>query len=202
MLLSSSSLSPCSATMISSARASRASAILTVASAIRIILSARSTFRLFRDSKWLSSVATRPPRPAAPVRAIQLATVTAHNHTSNAQGPSASADRTAGVKSAAHRKQRPGQLSLPSHTPTPTSLAALGVLGILCTGLPLVVFYTLIAQTGPARAALAFYLSPAFAVAFGTIFLSEDLTVSSVAGLAAIVAGSALAARRVEPIST
>jgi drug/metabolite transporter (DMT)-like permease len=64
------------------------------------------------------------------------------------------------------------------------------------------VFYTLIAQTGPARAALAFYLSPAFAVAFGTIFLSEDLTVSSVAGLAAIVAGSALAARRVEPIST
>ncbi|MEJ3741704.1 DMT family transporter [Actinomycetes bacterium KLBMP 9797] len=96
----------------------------------------------------------------------------------------------------------PAGLSLPDHIPGTTTLAALGVLGILCTGLPLVVFYTLIAHTGPARAALAFYLSPAFAIAFGTIFLSEDLTVSAVVGLAAIIAGSALAARRAESLPT
>lgn len=96
----------------------------------------------------------------------------------------------------------PAGFSLPDHLPSTASLAALGVLGIVCTGLPLVVFYTLIAHTGPAHAALAFYLSPAFAVAFGTIFLSEDLTVSAVAGLAAIIAGSALAARRAESLPT
>jgi len=96
----------------------------------------------------------------------------------------------------------PAGLSLPDQVPSTAALAAVGVLGILCTGLPLVMFYTLIAQAGPARAALAFYLSPAFAVAFGTIFLSEELTVSAVAGLAAIIAGSALAARRAESVPT
>jgi drug/metabolite transporter (DMT)-like permease len=96
----------------------------------------------------------------------------------------------------------PAGFSLPDRVPGATALAAVAVLGLFCTGLPLVMFYTLIAYTGPARAALAFYLSPAFAVAFGTIFLSEDLTVSVVAGLTAIIAGSALAARRAESLPT
>lgn len=91
----------------------------------------------------------------------------------------------------------PGALSLPSRMPSASTLVALGVLGVICTGVPLVIFYTLITRTGPARAALAFYLSPAFAVAFGAVFLGEALTVSAIAGLAAVVAGSALAARRV-----
>ena len=93
----------------------------------------------------------------------------------------------------------PATLTLPDHTPNPGVLAAVVFLGIVCTGMTLVLFYTLIARTGPARAALAFYLSPAFAVTFGVAFLREQLTVASTIGLAAIVAGCLLAAQRTKP---
>jgi drug/metabolite transporter (DMT)-like permease len=78
-------------------------------------------------------------------------------------------------------------------------LGALAVLGVVCTGATLALFYTLIVQIGPARAALAFYLSPGFAVALGAVFLAEEITISAIAGLVLIVAGSILAAQRAEP---
>ncbi len=93
----------------------------------------------------------------------------------------------------------PTALTLPQRTPTAQVLGALAVLGVVCTGATLALFYTLIVRIGPARAALAFYLSPGFAVALGAVFLSERITPSAVAGLGAIVAGSLLAARRAEP---
>jgi drug/metabolite transporter (DMT)-like permease len=93
----------------------------------------------------------------------------------------------------------PTALTLPDRAPGAGVLAALAVLGVVCTGATLALFYTLIVRIGPARAALAFYLSPGFAVAFGAVFLSEKITLSAVAGLLAIVAGSLLAARRAEP---
>ncbi|MGI5211807.1 DMT family transporter [Plantactinospora sp. CA-290183] len=92
----------------------------------------------------------------------------------------------------------PAALTLPGHLPGVGVLVAMGILGVACTGMTLVLFYTLIARTGPARAALAFYLSPAFAVAFGIAFLSEQLTLTSVVGLGAIVVGCLLAAHRAE----
>lgn len=90
----------------------------------------------------------------------------------------------------------PGILTVPSRPPGAAATAALLLLGVACTGATLVLFYTLIARTGPARAALAFYLSPAFAVAFGGLFLRERITATAMVGLAAIVAGSILAAHR------
>jgi drug/metabolite transporter (DMT)-like permease len=96
----------------------------------------------------------------------------------------------------------PAVASLPNRVPGAEVVGALAILGVFCTGLPLVVFYSLISDTGPARAALAFFLSPAFAVAFGAILLDETLTTSVVAGLVAIIAGSALASRRAETLST
>jgi drug/metabolite transporter (DMT)-like permease len=92
----------------------------------------------------------------------------------------------------------PAALSLPDQPPKLAALTSLGVLGVVCTGVTLVMFYTLIVEVGPGRAALAFYLSPAFAVAFGAIFLNEQLTITVVTGLIAIIAGSVMAARRVE----
>ena len=80
----------------------------------------------------------------------------------------------------------------------PPSLSVIGVmlvLGLVCTGMTLVLFYTLIAQIGPARAALGFYLSPVFAVLFGVIFLGETLDGSAAVGLTAIFVGSVLASR-------
>jgi drug/metabolite transporter (DMT)-like permease len=93
----------------------------------------------------------------------------------------------------------PSAFSLPPRLPGPSVLIGLLVLGVVCTGATLVLFYTLIAHAGPARAALAFYLSPAFAVAFGIAFLDENVSVTTLVGLAAIVAGSVLAAHRAEP---
>ncbi len=93
----------------------------------------------------------------------------------------------------------PTVAALPRRVPTADVLAAMAVLGVVCTGCSLVLFYTLIVHVGPARAALAFYLSPGFAVAFGAVFLAEELTASAAAGLLAIVTGSLLAAHRTEP---
>ena len=90
----------------------------------------------------------------------------------------------------------PASLAPPTRIPDVLVGTALVVLGVICTGATLVLFYTLIARTGPARAALAFYLSPAFAVALGALFLRDRITPTAVVGLVAIVAGSILAARR------
>ena len=61
------------------------------------------------------------------------------------------------------------------------------------------IFYTLIAEVGAGRANLVSYLAPPFALAYGTIFLSESITVASVAGLVLILSGVALASRRPQP---
>lgn len=89
----------------------------------------------------------------------------------------------------------PAAVDLPDAPPSMTVLGCMALLGLVCTGMTLVLFYTLIAQIGPARAALSFYLSPAFAVLFGAALLGERIGASAVAGLAAIVAGSVLASR-------
>ncbi|MFI6161433.1 DMT family transporter [Micromonospora haikouensis] len=90
----------------------------------------------------------------------------------------------------------PASATVPTRLPSLEATTALLVLGIACTGATLALFYTLITRIGPARAALAFYLSPAFAVAFGVAFLREQISMAAVLGLAAIVVGSVLAAHR------
>lgn len=93
----------------------------------------------------------------------------------------------------------PATATIPTQLPGVEATAALLILGIVCTGATLALFYTLITRVGPARAALAFYLSPAFAVAFGVAFLREQISVFAILGLAAIIIGSVLAAHRAEP---
>lgn len=92
----------------------------------------------------------------------------------------------------------PAGLSLPPRPPSIGVAVALVVLGVVCTGATLVLFYTLIARSGPARAALAFYLSPAFAVAFGAALFHERVRLTALVGLMAIIGGSVLAASRAE----
>ncbi|GLZ40922.1 DMT family transporter [Actinokineospora sp. NBRC 105648] len=90
----------------------------------------------------------------------------------------------------------PGLLALPEARPTTTSTAALLTLGIIFTGVTLNLNYWLIQNAGPARATLAFYLSPGVAVLLSWLLLDEYISWSTVLGLLAIVAGSGLAARR------
>jgi drug/metabolite transporter (DMT)-like permease len=93
----------------------------------------------------------------------------------------------------------PGLLSLPDQAPSTRSSLALVALGIVFTGVTLTIFYGLIARAGPARATLAFYLSPGVTVVFGGLLLDERISWSIALGLVAIVAGSALAANRGSP---
>ena len=85
-------------------------------------------------------------------------------------------------------------VTAPDATLAAGSLAAIGALGIVGTGFAFVIFYTLIAEVGPARASLVAYIAPLFAVVYGVVLLDESVGIGTFAGLALIVAGSWLAA--------
>jgi drug/metabolite transporter (DMT)-like permease len=101
---------------------------------------------------------------------------------------------TAAMVTAAAVLFLPGLLSLPSRPPSMTSSLALLALGVVFTGFTLRLFYGLIVQAGPGRAALAFYLSPGFAMVLGWALLDEAITWTTLLGLGAVVAGSILVA--------
>jgi drug/metabolite transporter (DMT)-like permease len=84
--------------------------------------------------------------------------------------------------------------SAPDAMPGAGSLAAVGALGVLGTGISFWIYYTLIATVGPAKASLVAYVAPGFAVVYGVTLLDESFTIGTAAGLALIVGGSWLAA--------
>jgi drug/metabolite transporter (DMT)-like permease len=84
--------------------------------------------------------------------------------------------------------------TLPSSMPSAEASASLVVLGAGGTGIAFLIYYTLIADIGPARASLVAYIAPGFAVLYGVWLLSEPLTIGAVIGLVLILAGSWIAA--------
>jgi drug/metabolite transporter (DMT)-like permease len=78
----------------------------------------------------------------------------------------------------------------PRAFPSPAVLGAIAVLGVICTAIGLVVFFELIAEAGPNRAAVITYLNPLVAVAIGMIVLDERLGIMSFVGLLLILGGS------------
>src|ERR1700736_6381155 len=64
----------------------------------------------------------------------------------------------------------------PAAVPNARVIAALVVLGVVCTALAFVLFFHLIAQIGPVRATVITYINPAVAVALGVTFLGERIT--------------------------
>jgi drug/metabolite transporter (DMT)-like permease len=88
----------------------------------------------------------------------------------------------------------PALLTAPESAPGLGPAAAVAVLGVLGTGIAFVIFYGLIASVGPARAFLVTYIAPGFAVAYGALLLSEEVTVATMSGLTLILSGSWLAA--------
>jgi drug/metabolite transporter (DMT)-like permease len=85
-------------------------------------------------------------------------------------------------------------LDLPSHAPGIDTLGSLVALGVLGTGVSFVLFYSLVASDGPARASLVAYVAPGFSVLYGVTLLGESFTVATAGGLLLIVGGSWLAA--------
>jgi drug/metabolite transporter (DMT)-like permease len=86
--------------------------------------------------------------------------------------------------------------TLPDHAPGLGPVAAAIALGAISGGLGWLLYYTVLAECGPAKATVALYLVPAFAVVYGVVLLGETLTAAAVAGLALVVSGSWLAASR------
>jgi len=81
----------------------------------------------------------------------------------------------------------------PAHPVSSRAWGAVFGLGIACTAFAYVLYFRLIAHVGPARAIAVTFLIPAFALAWGGLFLGEPLTPHTVAGAAVILAGTALA---------
>jgi drug/metabolite transporter (DMT)-like permease len=89
--------------------------------------------------------------------------------------------------------------TLPDRAPALGPLAAAIALGAISGGLGWLLYYTVLAESGPAKAAVSLYLVPAFAVIYGVVILGEPLTAAGIAGLALVVSGSWLAASQEPP---
>ena len=82
----------------------------------------------------------------------------------------------------------------PASVPGLEAVGSLLALGILGTGVAFLIFYTLMAQEGPARTSLVAYVAPGFSVIYGVVLLDESFTVNTALGLLLILGGSWLAA--------
>jgi drug/metabolite transporter (DMT)-like permease len=86
-------------------------------------------------------------------------------------------------------------VTAPSELPGIPALLAVIALGLGCTALGYILYYSLIDQIGEERAALANYLTPAFALFYGVLLLGEQLTIAAVIGLILIILGAEITLR-------
>jgi drug/metabolite transporter (DMT)-like permease len=84
----------------------------------------------------------------------------------------------------------------PERLPGGRVIAAVAVLGIVCTALAFVLFLRLIAEIGPLRATVITYVNPAVAVTLGIGFLHEKFSLGTGIGFVLILSGCTLATRR------
>ena len=108
---------------------------------------------------------------------------------------------TACISLAALAWLTPAILTWPRHVPSGKALAALAMLGIVCTACAFIVFLALIREVGTSRAMVFTYVNPAVAVTAGVAFLAEPFTVTMAVSFALILAGCMLAtsSRRERP---
>jgi len=88
-----------------------------------------------------------------------------------------------------------GVAQAPHHLPGWKTLGSIAALGVLCTGVAYLLFFTIIVRAGAGYAALVTYLIPPVALAYGAVFLGEGVGAAAVAGLVLILAGVALGTR-------
>jgi drug/metabolite transporter (DMT)-like permease len=79
--------------------------------------------------------------------------------------------------------------------PSPDVLAAVAILGLVCTAAAFVLFSALIDEIGPVRATVITYVNPAVAALLGVVVLSERFTPAMGVGFGLVILGSALATR-------
>src|SRR4051812_23764266 len=69
-----------------------------------------------------------------------------------------------------------------------------GLMVVLASCLAFVIFYSLVASDGPARASLVGYIAPGFSIVYGVTLLDEGFRATTAVGLVLILGGSWLAA--------
>ncbi|MBC7643638.1 MAG: DMT family transporter [Thermoleophilia bacterium] len=89
----------------------------------------------------------------------------------------------------------PAIYSLHGHLPPTNALLALLALGVVPTGIGLLLYYKLLEMVGASRAAMVTYVMPPLAVAYGAIFLSESVTIIMVASMIVILLGVFIGSR-------
>ena len=86
----------------------------------------------------------------------------------------------------------PAAWSWPARMPGLQAWLSLVVVGVLCTGLAYILYFRLIEEAGPARALAVTFVVPVFAVFYGVVFLSEQVTTWMLLCGLVIVFGTAL----------
>jgi drug/metabolite transporter (DMT)-like permease len=84
---------------------------------------------------------------------------------------------------------------------TAENVAALVILGVVGTGFAYVLNYQIITSEGATVASTVTYLLPVVAIVLGVLVLSETITVTTVAGIALVLAGVALTRRQTKVAS-
>jgi drug/metabolite transporter (DMT)-like permease len=87
----------------------------------------------------------------------------------------------------------PGWAQRPHTMPSAAAWMSLLLLALLCTGVAYILYFRLIAHIGATNASAVTFLIPAFAAAFGWLFLDEHVSASMIIGGAVILVGTALA---------
>ena len=87
----------------------------------------------------------------------------------------------------------------PARMPGASAWLALGVVGVVCTGIAYILFFRLIENAGPPRALSVTFLVPVFAVLYGALFLGESVTPWMVGCAGVIVLGTALSTGLLKP---
>jgi drug/metabolite transporter (DMT)-like permease len=76
------------------------------------------------------------------------------------------------------------------HAPTPIVLLAVSALALLGTAVAYLLYFWLIEHAGPTRALTVTFLAPVFGVLWGTVLLSEPLSLSTFIGFGTILVGT------------
>lgn len=87
----------------------------------------------------------------------------------------------------------------PAQWPSTLALTSVGILGLFCTALALLLYFYLINEAGAARASVVAYVCPAIAALLGVAVLGEHFGLASASGLALILFGSWLATGGASP---
>jgi drug/metabolite transporter (DMT)-like permease len=93
----------------------------------------------------------------------------------------------------------PGIVFAPAAMPSVKAWGAILALSLFCTVAGYVLFFHLIKTIGPQRASSVAFLFPAFAAFWGWLILSEPITFNMVAGMAFVLAGTALVSMGATP---